>query len=213
MVSPDGAENGAETATRRRGARQQEGADRALPRVGAVEALVERVRPGPAAAGVDGDRWDAAVHRRVGVARVLARSVMRSSTASVALRAARTIAGVSAVLPPGRSPTTVSAAPTWPGLFQRAFSAATASSTSDRNRVSSAASAALSADRRSTSNHASNGIALTDVPPPIRPTLNVVRGDVGTVRSADRGDGAARARGSGWRCRRRRSCARPARGR
>ena len=56
--------------------------------------------------------------------------------------------------------------------------------------MSSAASAALSADRRSTSNHASNGIALTDVPPPIRPTLNVVRGDVGTVRS----DTAATAR-------------------
>ena len=36
---------------------------------------------------------------------------------------------VSAVRPAGRSPTTVSAAVTWPGLFQRAFSAATAWST------------------------------------------------------------------------------------
>ncbi len=112
----------------------------------------------------------------------------------MALRAARTIAEVSAVRPAGRSPTTVSVAVTWPGLFQRAFSAATAWSTIDRNRESSDASAALSAERRSISNHASNGMALTDVPPPMRPTLNVVRGDDGTARSPT----AATARPSAW---------------
>jgi hypothetical protein len=47
-------------------------------------------------------------------------------TATVAAFAARTMAEVSAVAPAGRSPTTVSVADTWPGLLQRAFSAATA---------------------------------------------------------------------------------------
>src|SRR5438132_14380842 len=46
---------------------QEKGADGALPRVGAVEALVERVRTAPGAAAVDGDRRDAAIHRRVAV--------------------------------------------------------------------------------------------------------------------------------------------------
>ena len=37
-------------------------------------------------------------------------------------------------------------------------------------------------------------MALTDVPPPMRPTLKVVRGDIGTVRS----ETAATARPSAW---------------
>ncbi len=43
---------------------------------------------------------------------------------------------------------------------------------------------AASSDRRSTSIHASNGIEFTDVPPPTRPTLNVVFGVVGTSKAA-----------------------------
>ena len=46
----------------------------------------------------------------------------------------------------------------------------------------------------STSAQASNGIALTDVPPPMRPTLNVVFGSRGTSKSATR----AIARPSAW---------------
>ena len=39
-------------------------------------------------------------------------------------------------------------------------------------------------ERRSTSIQASDGIAFTDVPPPMRPTLNVVRGVALTRKSA-----------------------------
>ena len=42
---------------------------------------------------------------------------------------------------------------------------------------------ATSAERMSTSIHASNGIAFTEVPPPTRPTLNVVFGSRGTWKS------------------------------
>ncbi|MGC4082755.1 MAG: hypothetical protein QM736_11740 [Vicinamibacterales bacterium] len=52
------------------------------------------------------------------------------------------------------------------------------------NRASSSFSAAASDDRMSTSIHASAGIAFTDVPPPMRPTLKVVRGVAGTLKSA-----------------------------
>ena len=71
-----------------------------------------------------------------------------------------------------------------PGLPQRAFSSATAASTAFWNLASSAASEAGSDERMSTSIQASNGIELTDVPPPMRPTLNVVFGSCGTWNSA-----------------------------
>ena len=71
-------------------------------------------------------------------------------------------------------------------LFQRAFSCATASFTACRNCFSSARSEAVSPERRSTSIHASLAMALIDVPPPMRPTLNVVRGELGTWKSAMR---------------------------
>ena len=52
-------------------------------------------------------------------------------------------------------------------------------------------SAAGSADRRSTSIQRPTAIAFTDVPPPTRPTLNVVFGSRGTWRSAICAIGAA----------------------
>ena len=79
-------------------------------------------------------------------------------------------------------------------LFQRTFSAATASSTALWNLASSDCSDAASAERMSTSIHASNGIEFTDVPPPMRPTLKVVFGSFGTWKSPI----AAIARPSAW---------------
>ena len=69
-------------------------------------------------------------------------------------------------------------------LFHRAFSCATASFHAWRNCFSSDRSEAVSPERRSTSIHASLEMALIDVPPPTRPTLNVVRGELGTWKSA-----------------------------
>ena len=114
-VSENGAENGRCAGQEQR---EQEGADCALPRVGAVELLVERVRPGPAAAGVDGDRRDAAVHRRVGVRRARAERQASSDRGGGAPRR-RTIAVVRRCCRPAdRRPPSASRV-TWPGLFQR----------------------------------------------------------------------------------------------
>ena len=66
---------------------------------------------------------------------------------------------------------------------QRAFSSLTAASIAFWMLASIAASDAGSDDRMSSSIHPSNGIELTDVPPPMRPTLNVVRGCFGTCSS------------------------------
>ena len=88
--------------------------------------------------------------------------------------------------PAGRMPTvsidTVSAE-----LFHRVFSWATAS----LHRLAELlleqlAARRVSPERRSTSIQASLAIALIDVPPPMRPTLNVVRGELGTWKSAMR---------------------------
>ena len=57
--------------------------------------------------------------------------------------------------------------------------------------ASTAASDAGSDDRMSTSIQPSNGIEFTDVPPPMRPTLNVVFGCFGTCSLLDLGDRAS----------------------
>ena len=83
--------------------------------------------------------------------------------------------------PAGRSPTSSLAAVTTPGRPHRAFSSATAASTRLLKRVVERGERGGSTwTARSTSIQASDGIALTDVPPPMRPTLNVVCGSPGT---------------------------------
>src|SRR5690349_15392642 len=66
------------------------------------------------------------------------------------------------------------------GVPQRSFSSTTAESTALWKFASTDASDAGSDDRMSTSIQPSNGIEFTDVPPPTRPTLNVVFGCLGT---------------------------------
>src|ERR1022692_3134911 len=89
-----------------------------------------------------------------------------------------------AVWPAGRTPTSSAEADTGPRWFQRVFSSATACRMAALNRVSRSWSAAGSAERMSTSIQASKGMALTEVPPPTRPTLNVVLGWRGTSRAS-----------------------------
>ena len=60
------------------------------------------------------------------------------------------------------------------------FSSSAAWRTIIRNAVSSFSSSTGDSDRMSTSIQVSNGIELTDVPPPTTPTLNVVFGVCGT---------------------------------
>ena len=94
--------------------------------------------------------------------------------------AAATIPSVAGTCPPGRSPTICFSTLISFGLPHRSFSSTTARSIASRTAASSAVRAARSAERRSTSIQASNGIEFTEVPPPMRPTLNVVRGWLGT---------------------------------
>ena len=91
-----------------------------------------------------------------------------------------TMADSFGVCPAGRTPTSSAETATGLRLFQRRFSSSTACFRAVWNFVSSAFNAAGSAERISTSIQASNGIAFTEVPPPTRPTLNVVLGSLGT---------------------------------
>jgi hypothetical protein len=100
--------------------------------------------------------------------------------ALVTERAICTIAELSAVFPAGRSPTFSFSTVSFTLLPQRAFSRARESSKTFMNCESTVPSAFTSAERMSISIQASYAMELMDVPPPIRPTLNVVLGSDGT---------------------------------
>ena len=94
--------------------------------------------------------------------------------------AMRTIGESPGVEPAGRSPTRSLTTVISAGVRQRSFSSAAAASMAFWNLASSAASDAGADDRMSTSIQPRTGMEFTEVPPPTRPTLNVVFGSPGT---------------------------------
>ena len=96
------------------------------------------------------------------------------------LGAAWTIGADSDPRPAGRLPTSARSTSRTFRLPHRSCSSATAVSSARCRFASSAVNAAESIERKSISIQASNGIELTDVPPPTRPTLKVVFGSPGT---------------------------------
>ena len=164
--------------------REQQRVLRALPRVGRVERSSRACAFIRSAAAANRDRGNLQAHRQVRVGRSLAEpagETQRSGGGQT--RSARSAHLPRSTRPADRRRASFTTVIT-PGRPHRAFSSATAASTACWNLASSAASAAESDDRKSTSIQASDGIAFTDVPPPIRPTLNVVRGSSGTWNSA-----------------------------
>ena len=192
----------------RQGHRQQQRPRGPLPGIRCIERLGRRVRACRRAAAVDGDRRNPQADRDVGVGRALVERQPPAPAPASLTRAVATI-GASGGMPPARTiphqlllhrqTAAVRPALVFLGQCQRR-----ATSESRRRAPPSAAG---SAERRSTSIHASAAIALTDVPPPTRPTLNVVCGSRGTCRSAMPAS-PGRARGPDWRSRNRRSCGR-----
>ena len=78
-------------------------------------------------------------------------------------------------------------------VARRAFSCCAAARTMMRISRSNRSSIVADVDRRSTSSQPSSGIELIDVPPPIRLTDNVVRGDFGSGSDASIAAAAAAA--------------------
>ena len=161
---------------------QQRGLDPAQARrLLDVDPLVERVRAPPVPPESSRDRRNAEADRDVRVRAAEAeRGVMpdcahgrgrrlherRSSAASGPTADRRSSFDVDRDLPLA--------------VDRAAFSSSAACCIRPGTSVSSFASSAGDSDRMSTSIQVSNGIELTDVPPPTTPTLNVVFGDAGT---------------------------------
>ena len=84
-------------------------------------------------------------------------------------------------MPDGRSPISFTSATIFPSAVLRTlFSSSTASRTTRWKASSTCFNSPGDSERMSTSMNMSVGIEFTEVPPPTTPTLNVVRGRLGT---------------------------------